>query len=139
MCSVYRIGQVYIENTNMHEADLIMVVLCLQVEMVSDPPGKYPHLGGGLTAIIDSSQPAGQRILVLQYNCGNISATDTLHLATNNFVAGTTSCNSLCLCLTVSLRHSVRSLLHKIRLFLPSSIAWRCFSIARSCFYDMEL
>ncbi|NJR43467.1 MAG: hypothetical protein HC767_13205 [Akkermansiaceae bacterium] len=56
--------------------------------MVSDPPGKYPHLGGGLSVAIDSSQPAGQRIVALQYNCGNISDTDMMQLAVNDFISG---------------------------------------------------
>ena len=61
---------------------------CTQVEMVSDPPGKFPHLGGGLTVVIDSSQTAGQRIVALQHLCANISDSDTAHLATNDFVGG---------------------------------------------------
>jgi hypothetical protein len=61
----------------------------IQVEMVDDPAGKYPHLGGGLSVVIDSTLPAGQRVVALQYNCGNLSDTATLHLATNDFVAGT--------------------------------------------------
>lgn len=63
----------------------------LQVEDVSSPPGKYPHLGGGLTAIINSALPAGQRVVSLQYNCGNITDTDSLHLVTNDFLGRTLS------------------------------------------------
>lgn len=58
-----------------------------QVEMVADPPGKFAHLGGKLSVVIDMTAPAGSRVLSLQHDCVEVKASDTLQLATNSFIA----------------------------------------------------
>lgn len=52
------------------------------------PPDKFLHLGGGLSVEVDSRMPAGGRVQALRHNCEDISDSATVHLATNNFVAG---------------------------------------------------
>ena len=58
-----------------------------QADNLEAPPGKYAHLGGGLSVVYDLSQPAGSRLVSLQYNCVEVADGDSFRLATNNFVA----------------------------------------------------